>query len=430
MNSKVPPPDVVAPSASNIGSALALAAQSQTAGEHASVQTLAAAVDLTRYTEPMSVWEALTKGHVRLVKMSWIIEWSKAGKILARRQDLPEEAFISVDELKALYGKGNRDGVLPIIAISFCWLTPQHPDPEGKQLAMVAAQLEREKAKYGTLFSEMGIFWDWLGIYQKDPMLFDRAETPDAKPEQERAKFVEDLKARRKFYGGEEYERSRTDAQKVSFSVALHETMDLWYAHQGTTVYMLTRLPEGSTRKVGYSDSGWTTYERCSAEQIKKFFLFEAEWKLVLDLGAGEGNEAQRNWPMGPDEFDTMVESKTFTNGADRDAVKSLFRKMSINQLGGITMLDFDGMSSPTVTDARQLGRCLNLCRNLEKLDLCRVGMGADACMELFSTLAGGAMAQLTVSWRLAGLSPCREPRRAPSPDWEDALVGVEYAGT
>eukprot|EP00966_Prymnesium_polylepis_P094559 2189011-Prymnesium_polylepis.1 len=67
--------------------------------------------------------------------------------------------------------------------------------------------------------------------------------------------------------------------------------MDLWYAHQATTVYMLTQLPEGCARKVGYSDSGWTTYERCSAEQIKKVFLWDAEWKLVLDLGTGDGEE-------------------------------------------------------------------------------------------------------------------------------------------
>ena len=107
--------------------------------------------------------------------------------------------------------------------------------------------------------------------------------------------------------------------------------MDLWYAHQGTTVYMLTKLPEGSKRKVGYVDSGWTTYERCSAEH--------AEWKLVLDLGA-EGDSAEaRNWPVGPDNFDAMIKSKTFTNGSDKDAVKALFRKMSINQLGGIEKL-------------------------------------------------------------------------------------------
>ena len=109
----------------------------------------------------------------------------------------------------------------------------------------------------------MGVFWDWLSIYQKDK------------------------------------DGNRTPFEQEGFRYALHETMDLWYAHQGTTVYMLTQLPEGSMRKVGYVDSGWTTYERCSAEQIKKF-LMDAKWKLVLDLGA-EGDAAEaRNWPVGP----------------------------------------------------------------------------------------------------------------------------------
>ena len=104
-----------------------------------------------------------------------------------------------------------------------------------------------------------------MSIYQKDPALFDPNETPEAKPEAERPAFIEDLKAKRKYYGGERYEASRTAEQKVGFGYALHETMDLWYAHQGTAVYMLTTLPEGSAREVGYDDSGWTSYERCSA---------------------------------------------------------------------------------------------------------------------------------------------------------------------
>ena len=54
----------------------------------------------------------------------------------------------SVEELKRLYGKGNYDRVLPIIAISFCWDSPQHPDPRGEQLAAVAAALELEMPKY------------------------------------------------------------------------------------------------------------------------------------------------------------------------------------------------------------------------------------------------------------------------------------------
>ena len=81
---------------------------------------------------------------VRLPKASYLVRLASEGGVLRRRQELPEEAFITVDELKALYGEGNRDGVLPIVGISFCWDTPPHPDPRGKQLATVAAALERE----------------------------------------------------------------------------------------------------------------------------------------------------------------------------------------------------------------------------------------------------------------------------------------------
>mmetsp|Transcript_73019 Transcript_73019/g.219273 ORF Transcript_73019/g.219273 Transcript_73019/m.219273 type:complete len:84 (-) Transcript_73019:165-416(-) len=83
--------------------------------------------------------------------------------------------------------------------------------------------------------------------------------------------------------------------------------MDLWYmyvySHQGTTVFMLTKLPEGSKRKVSYVGSGWTTYERCSAELVKKHFLFDMQWQLVVDVG---GN-AKRNWPVCPKPQTTLM---------------------------------------------------------------------------------------------------------------------------
>ena len=36
--------------------------------------------------------------------MSWLIAHAKAKRVLPRRQELPEEAFIGVEELKRLYG--------------------------------------------------------------------------------------------------------------------------------------------------------------------------------------------------------------------------------------------------------------------------------------------------------------------------------------
>ena len=44
--------------------------------------------------------------------------------------------------------------------------------------------------------------------------------------------------------GGEAYEESRPMARKAAFGRALKETMDLWYGHAGTTVVLLTELPD------------------------------------------------------------------------------------------------------------------------------------------------------------------------------------------
>eukprot|EP00966_Prymnesium_polylepis_P170141 3933366-Prymnesium_polylepis.1 len=339
-------------------------------------------------------------GNVRLLRASWVVKHGKAGCILAQRQDLPEEAFIGVDELKQMFGEGNRDGVLPIIAISFCWARPAHPDADCSQLRSIVKVLEQEMQTYTTAgytfkgFNGMGIFWDvrpHLDLYQKDPVLWHPCcggptfVKPKARSKAEKA-------------AAKAYEASRTAEEKEAFGKALHETMDLWYAHQGTTVYMLTQLPEGCTRKVGYDDSGWTTYERCSAEQIKKVYLPDAKWKLVLDLGAADasGQAAARRWPVGPEDFDKLIENKQFTNGADKEAVAALRRKMSTKQLGGIKELQFFAMATaPSVKDALSLGQCLNLCTSLQLLGIGEVRLSDEACAGLFSILAGGAMPKL-----------------------------------
>ncbi len=403
------------------------AAEREAAAEKADAERLGVSLaDLTRYTKPDAIWAALEAGHVALLSASYLLKLAREGGVLSRRQDLPPEAFICVEELKRLYGKGNYDRALPIIAISFCWDSPQHPDPRGEQLATVAAALEREMPKYAEFgekfsnygiqrFTDMGVFWDWASLYQKDPRLFEASETPDAKPAgAEREAFAAALKAGRSFYGGAAYEASRSEDEKAAFRCALHETMDLWYAHQGTTVYMVTQLPKGTRRKVGYEDSGWTTYERRSAEQIKSSSLTYGSWKLVLDISAssdartdarGHSISAQqksRKWPLDPGGFDELIESKQFTNGADKGVVKALFRKMSEGQLGTAEKLGFTHMgkmSPPTVRDMEQLGRCLSLCRRLKLCNLVQAGLTDEAGAALFSNIASDAhIEDVTVS--------------------------------
>ncbi len=201
-----------------------------------------------RYTQGEAVFELLLRSDdVRLISLNWLIERAKSGKPLPRRQDLPRKAFVNVKALRAAWRAAPphvRAAVLPIVSISYCWLTAAHPDEKGEQLRHVAAVLKVEQQREGVLdqygnrhtpgyrefFADMGVFWDWCSIYQKDPALFDAAETPEAKPEAERAAFEADLAAKLKFYGGAAYEASRTPEQKAAFGRALDGTMDVWCA--------------------------------------------------------------------------------------------------------------------------------------------------------------------------------------------------------
>ena len=287
--------------------------------------------------------------------------------------------------LLGLRKRRNVDNLLPIIAISYCWLEAAHPDRQGRQLQLMRRKLEKLYRGRGLLrvcqdygFEDMGVFFDWASIPQKDHRLFDPNETPEAKPEAERAAFLEDLKAGRKFYGGQAYEESRTDEEKAAMKRALHLTMDLWYAHSGITVVLLTELPdelpEGFDKTRSYENRGWTTFERCSAELGKSFKLRVAKWKLVIDT-ADESGGAKRRLPTTPERMEKLLESRHFTNGADKAAVLNLYTKTATNVLGTVARLRFKGM--PLKRDDEwcspaQLGEALNYCSGLKELKSAR----------------------------------------------------------
>ena len=122
------------------------------------------------YTDPASIYTALEAAGEqlapgKLIKVSWLRQRAKqlglaptdearAKLILPRRQDLERdapEAFLAVDELRALHTELQAKGAkqLPVGALSYCWLSPEHPDPEGEQLLALAAALRRAQSVAG-----------------------------------------------------------------------------------------------------------------------------------------------------------------------------------------------------------------------------------------------------------------------------------------
>ena len=120
------------------------------------------------YFKPEKMYSLMRQGSdgspapVRLLRLSWLLKQARRGAVLPRRQQLPEDAFLSESEVRALprghvglplencggccmMDDDRADKPLRIISISYGWLTPEHPDPKGEQLARFAEQIDRER---------------------------------------------------------------------------------------------------------------------------------------------------------------------------------------------------------------------------------------------------------------------------------------------
>ena len=78
--------------------------------------------DGARYREHASIWAALEgdgdkvrPGDVRLISLNWLMALAERGGVLPRRQDLPEEAFLSSAQLRRIEQGARRGfGCCPI----------------------------------------------------------------------------------------------------------------------------------------------------------------------------------------------------------------------------------------------------------------------------------------------------------------------------
>jgi hypothetical protein len=238
-------------------------------------------------------------------------------------------------------------------------------------------------------FRDMGVFFDWASLFQKDPRLWTPAELV---PEEKR---TEDQRR-----AAELYRESRTQAQAQAVKVALDHTMDLWYAHSKTTVVLLTELPKSLPKSFGairtYDSRGWTTYERCTAELGKTVRLQQAGWPLVIDLG--KQRAALRRLPTTPERMGKLLQERSFTNGADRAPVLALYEKTARAVLGGVKELSFVGFPFDPKDPWRspeQLGQVLNFCVNLKRLDLNFTGLTEDHLASISGVLSSRALPQL-----------------------------------
>eukprot|EP00386_Alphamonas_edax_P012580 GDKI01039204.1.p1 GENE.GDKI01039204.1~~GDKI01039204.1.p1 ORF type:complete len:724 (+),score=226.29 GDKI01039204.1:144-2315(+) len=260
----------------------------------------------------------LTKGSnapVALINPSWLIEWhAKGNRRIPRRQDLPEDAVYT----------GSTDSG-NFIAVSYPWLSVEHPDPDGHHLDRVVAYVRKyTEQPYSRLF---GVFWDYMSLHQKP----------------------------------------RTADEDVLFKKALG-CMEIWYGHKNIDALRVTEVPEGT---VPYDQRGWCTFETqvlalsCKGriatlrhDKDKSFWCDGDDTHTLEDVKMDMlRGESPLPAPLIPADFDALIRTKTFTNQSDADTVSQLYSNFYHVSMDNSKLLQFSGNVSDD--NAHQMTRFL-----------------------------------------------------------------------
>jgi hypothetical protein len=287
-----------------------------------------------------SLFEDALKGGadapIRLIDAHWLVSLaSQGGEVqgITHRQSLSEAAFLSLEEVQMC---GVPNGVLPIICVSYPWLSPAHPDPHGFHIGNLARALRALTAEPADSSATLvgrgntqryGVFIDFCSLYQHP--------RPDSG----------------------EY---RTAEQDTKFKEGLSKLGDL-YAAPGTVVARLTALPDGypagyelpeGCNVAPYDNRGW-----CFTESRWATLTKPASASLDIGrLGGGDGatisyaelietcaRGGSRPPPLLPAQFIEALETKMFTNGkADRPLVCSLYETAFQNAFRHVFVLHYD----------------------------------------------------------------------------------------
>lgn len=322
-------------------------------------------VALDKYNEISALWELLqvpsgfTTPPVILIKGSWLVEHSKLGVRLPRRQDLPEDAVWDCHELRREmeeYQQRQRPRRPPmIICISYCWLTPTHPDPDGKQLKSLAWFIQHRMAAAD--ITDLAIFIDYCSLLQK----------------------------------GEDGE-SRSEQEQELFKLSL-ASMSSWYAHDKTETWRLTSIADAHPP---YQSRGWPTFETSVSELLTS----ERANSNVLDIGQISTTEHAMDWteihkccgwhrgpPTVPEDFERELAGKIFTNGEDADVVKNLYHDTFNAVFSTAQKLIYHNLDWGDA-QVSKLAVALKVCSGLRSLDLSRNQIGDKGLVDIMNAIS------------------------------------------
>lgn len=196
-----------------------------------------------------------------LVDARYLIALAKEGRRVPRCQDLPDAAKITPSNVQILrlWAKAGSNwwtqAMLPVLVLSYGWLSKEHPDPVGEQLKAMSGVLEAMLAtarKMGGEHCTIGVWQDYTALPQ--------------------------------------YPRS--DAENFEFKSGL-EMINEWYMHPGLPVLAMTRAPTKSglwserpehSNLKPYGNRAWCFFEM-NASSIMKHQAMLWDFKRLGSTG-------------------------------------------------------------------------------------------------------------------------------------------------
>ena len=249
---------------------------------------------------------------VDLVDARYLISLAAVGGLLPRCQELPGSAKISPKSAWRL--RWGKKFSLPVLVVSYPWLSKEHPDPHGLQLQRISPILEAMVAEAQALAGQhctVGVMLDYCSLPQVP----------------------------------------RTEAEQEKFDQGL-SSMHKWYAHPFTHVLLMTApLPAGRhSNAIPYMSRGWCYIEQQMAALVKNSQLL---WDYAGYDGAKSYDKCnrqlqahrERHPPRSPDQVEEEMRQRTesgdlkFSYIEDLQKVVEMYRRGFVDAFNGYRAL-------------------------------------------------------------------------------------------
>ena len=334
------------------------------------------------YNDFEELWRLCVRGGAQsgicLLKSSWLQRQCDEARRLPSRNALPGDAVHS--------GPVTQESVF-IIALSYCWATREHPDPENKLLADVCDVLKYLDASkhFGDLKEfnrdtnigerEVLVFWDYPCLYQK----------------------------------GDTSTNGVTLLQRDSFDRG-PDSINILYGHVGTLSLLCTKHYADPTTHALYKDSAWPYFEMLVSTLIKPAdkavnLPVALEWigAQASDIASSHSiyqsncslfwlyehvRRRERRLPVLPEQFNEDIVGKKATNGSDRQILIKKFKQTFDAVMAPAQKFQLSNIPGPTAIEWHLfLTKTLRSCTALVHVNLCDNEAIANVTLQVFSHL-------------------------------------------